>query len=189
MLSLRQRTLAVILVAAGGLAWWQQQGKEPAAVTQTPDEHRPDYTVENFSATLMDESGAPQRRMLAREMRHYPNDDSSELDRPVLTLFDEDGPPWLIRSETGWVSADGDEVHLHGEVFIDRESSPTTRPVHLKTRELRVKPREEYAETDEQVRITSEADWLTAMTGMQVWFGKAIKVKLYGRARSSFFVR
>ena len=58
----------------------------------------------------MDIAGRPARSLSARELRHYPNDDSSEVDLPVLVIYTADGPPWTIRSETGWVSGDGERL-------------------------------------------------------------------------------
>jgi len=136
----------------------------------------------------MDTTGAPHRRLSAPELRHYADDDSSELERPVLTVFNPSAPPWVIRSETGWVSADGEEVQMRGEVFIDRESAPTARPLHLQTRDLLVRPRQDYAETQQPVRAASGADWLTSEAGGQVWFGDSLLIKLAGRARALYFV-
>jgi lipopolysaccharide export system protein LptC len=132
----------------------------------------------------MDETGRRHRKLTTPHLRHYPDDDSSELDRPVLTVFKEGAPPWVIRSETGWISDDGDEIILQGRVFIDREAGEGTRPVHIKTRELRVRPEEEYAQTDELVEITSDADWLTSMNGARVWFGETSKIDFVGRVHA-----
>jgi len=185
----RQRVLAVALALVGGAAWWLQSDQTPEPLPAPPGERRPDYTVERFSATAMDPTGQPARSLSAKEMRHFPDDDSSELDLPVLLLYRPDSPPWVIRSETGWVSGDGEQVLLHGEVRADREGSAEARPVHLKTRELLVAPRKEYAETQMPVEITSEEDWLKS-TGMQVWFGEtALRARFLGRARGRFAVQ
>jgi len=101
-----------------------------------------------------------------------------------LTLFEEAGPPWLLRSNSAWLSGDNDLMRLHGEVYIDREPGERTRPLHLKTRELTLKRREKYAETDQPVHATSDSDWVTSDNGAQIWFGDDLRVKLLGRARA-----
>ena len=111
----KQRVLALVLTLVGGAAWWQQSGQTPEALPKPVRARLPDYTVEQFTATTMDPNGRPARSLTAREMRHFPDDDSSELDLPVLILNRPDGPPWDIRSETGWISGDRERLLLHGQ--------------------------------------------------------------------------
>jgi lipopolysaccharide export system protein LptC len=182
MLSARQRLLAVILAAVGVTAWWQErkgQGHPPPPVSGP---RQPDYTVEKFTATMMDKKGVPERQLSAPILRHYPDDGSSVLDDPVLKLFGRDSPPWLFRSRTGWVSQTGDKVILRGDVRIDRAADGDQRPVHLRTTELYVRPREDYAWTDKPVKIMSEGNWITSSGGGQAWLRKSLRVKLLGRS-------
>jgi lipopolysaccharide export system protein LptC len=191
--TVRQRVLALLLALIGGAAWWQYSVRAPEALPARTRERLPDYTVEHFNATEMDLTGRPARRLTAEMMRHYPDDDSAELDLPVLILHRPDGRPWDIRSETGWVSGDGELVLLHGQVRADREGGGEgggeARPIHLKTSELLVRPRQEYAETAMPVDVASGEDWLRS-TGMQVWFAEtALRARFLGRARGRFAVQ
>jgi len=184
---LRSRILALILAAVAAFAWWKRPVVEPGdSASAEPRERRPDYTVDRFSGTVMDDAGVPERRLTARELRHYPDDDSTELEQPLLTLFEEAAPPWLVRSNTGWISGDGAEVLMRGKVYIDREPASSIRPVHLTTRELLVRPDEEYAETDRPIIGTSQSDWLTSANGGRIWFGEALRIELDGPVRARF---
>jgi len=183
MTSMRQRILALLMAAIGGLAWWLQQGDEPVARDKADRDRRPDYTVDNFTTTEMDETGKPHRRLSAIELRHYADDDSNELRSPRLTIFEEAAPPWLVRSETARIPASNDNILLLGKVIVEREGGKQTRPVNIETRDLLVKRREDYAETDHPVHATSELDWVTSDTGAKIWFGKDLRIKLLGRAR------
>lgn len=183
MLSTRQRVLALATAAVGVLAWWLHPGEETLDPREGDRERRPDYRVNDFNNTMMNELGAPHRHLIADELRHYPDDDSKELDNPYLTLYVKIGPPWLVRSETAWISGDDNLIRMHGEVHIDREAGVTTQPVHLKTRELLLKQDQNYAQTDQPVWITSEDDWTTADKGAEVWLEEELRVKLWGRVR------
>jgi lipopolysaccharide export system protein LptC len=183
MLSPRQRLLAVIMAAIGVVAWWHQQKGETPRHSPPAGPRRPDYTVEKFTATMMNKKGLPQRQLAAPLLRHYADDGSSVLDDPVLTLFTQSGPPWVIRSRTGWVSQTGDRVVLRGNVRVDRVGTKELRPVHLRTAELHVHPREDFAETDTPVKIASDGDWITSSAGAQAWLHKTLRVKLLGRSQ------
>ena len=174
------------MAGLGGLAWWLQQDGELPAPAEADKERRPDYTVDNFTATTMDEHGRPDRQLVAVQLRHYPDDGSNELDAPELTLHVEDGPPWLIRSDSAWISEDQDRIWLHGDVYLDREVGETTRPVHLVTSEVLLKRDQDYAETDRPVRVTSESDWLTSDAGAELWLEGTLRANLHGRVRTQY---
>jgi len=188
MLSARQRILALTLVMVGALAWWLQPSDNTPAPDGNDRERRPDYTIDNFTTTQMDESGEPLRRLTAVELRHFADDDSKELDNPRLTLFEEVGPPWLVRSESAWVSGDGKLIRLLGEVYIDRDAGDTTRPVHMKTSEVLLMQQEDYARTDRPVRITSDLDWTTSDKGAEIWLEEKLRVHLLGRVRGEMHI-
>lgn len=189
MLSTRQRILILAMASVGALAWWLRQGEEMPIPNMDDPEHRPDYTVDIFNVTTMDEFGMPHRHLTAVELRHYPDDDTKELETPHLILHVETGPPWLVRSETAWISRDDNLIRMHGRVFIDRSAGVGMPPVRMKTHELLVKRDENYAWTDRPVRITrGEADWVTAENGAQVWLEEKLRIKLLGRVRSEMMI-
>jgi lipopolysaccharide export system protein LptC len=102
---------------------------------------------------------------------------TSAIDEPRLTVFQDTEPPWEIRASDALVSTDGELVLLRGEVLIEREAGADNRPLRLVTRELRVQPRQDYAETDAAVRVDSDPDWVEAV-GMQAWLRPPSRLKL-----------
>ncbi|MCU0833242.1 MAG: LPS export ABC transporter periplasmic protein LptC [Chromatiaceae bacterium] len=179
-----QRLLAVLLLALGTLAWWLYRGEEGPTEAAPERERRPDQIAERFTTTTMDATGVPRRRLQAQQLRHYSGDGASELDQPVLTLFEPPDPPWVVRSDTGRIPPGSDRIDLEGDVRIDRAEGPGVRPVHLRTEALQIERDAEIARTDRPVRVTSGADWLSSERGAQVWFGEALRVELYGRTRA-----
>lgn len=178
-----QRLLAVLLLLVGGLAFWLQ--REVADELPPPAEaRRPDYRVEGLTATTMDAQGRPERRLTAAELRHYAREDTSELDDPVLTLFDPDAPPWVARSQQGLISDGGDRIDLIGDVHLRRAGSASLRPLHLTTEALWVEPEQELARTDRPMRLTSNEDWVTSAGGALVHYGDNLRVELFGPARA-----
>lgn len=145
----------------------------------------PDYYVYGLDATTMTVDGQPARTLVGRELRHFAEDDRTEIVTPYLTVHQEEGPPWEIRAEHGWISADGELILLQGKVTITRASGPNNRPVTLVTRDLRVQPNQDYAETDEAVRVTSIEDQVDSV-GMRAWLRAPIRLKLLSQVRGHY---
>ncbi len=172
-----------ILLATGSALLLQMTDKKKDVKIKV--EHSPDYFVEDFTVTDMDIDGKLKQTLSAERMLHYPDDDSTELTDPHLIIYEEGAPPWKIKSETGWVSGDGQLVLLNGVVKIDRVAAPGVRPMHITTRNLRVRPKESYAETDEKVRARSLNDVQTSI-GMQAWLNKPIRLKFLSKVRGYY---
>jgi lipopolysaccharide export system protein LptC len=187
--SLRETILGLALAVLGLLAWWYGASREPAPAPGGPTERRPDYVVEDVTGVTMDADGRPARRLVSPQLRHYPDDGSTELDRPLVTVFDDAAPPWRVQAERGWIDATGDELLLEGAVQATRAATPELEPVKLTTSELLVLVDTDYAETDRFAELERGADWVTANDGMRVWFSEPMRVRTFGRTRSRVGVR
>lgn len=181
----RNLVIGGVLLLITGATWWLAKQSQPPETTYKTKSHTPDYFLEGFEDTQMDSSGRPSQQLSAERMTHYPDNDSTELTRPRIRLYDGKRPPWRVRADSGWLSGDGQVVLLQGEVNIDRSASPETRPIHIVTRDLRVQPKENYIETDEPVKFTSNQDTVNAK-GMQAWFNKPIRLKLLADVRGYY---
>ncbi|MTW20235.1 LPS export ABC transporter periplasmic protein LptC [Allochromatium palmeri] len=179
----RQWLLGIGFALVGLGAWWQLHRLPDDEAVQAPRERRPDYIVQGLSALETDATGEPSRRLKAERLRHYADEDLSELDEPRLVLYRPDGPPWFAQARLGTVQAEGDQVQLSGAVRLDREADASNRPMHLETERLDIWRQTGLAETDLPVRIDSDGDWVTA-NGMRLWYLQdAARTSFYGRAR------
>ena len=103
-----------------GLSLWLQYGiieSEPTVV-KTENSHDPDYYIENFTAVGMDKKGRRKYILEAERLVHYPDDGTALLDNPHVIQYEEGQPPVHTYAESGWVSANGDEVLLTGNVRV-----------------------------------------------------------------------
>jgi lipopolysaccharide export system protein LptC len=123
--------------------------------TKEVSAHTPDYYVEGFTTTTMDDSGLPRRRLRAEYMAHFPDTDTHEFSKPYLVIYRERGEPWHVTSERGWLSAKGDVMLLLGKVHIWRNTPDGRRRMDIQTEDLRVLPDSDYGETDTAVVITT----------------------------------
>ena len=110
------------------------------------------------------------------------------LTEPRLIVFNEDKPPWHVDSTVGWISEDRTLVLLTGEVVIERAGKGRLRPLRVVTTKLRVKPQEQYAETDQHVRIESRKDWMES-DGAEIWFEEPARMKFHSRVKGYYEVK
>jgi len=128
--------------------------------------HDVDYFVENFVTTKTDLNGNLRNMLAATEMRHYPDNDTTELLRPRYTQFGENKPYTQIEAQKGFVSPDGEEVEFKGNVIIVRQAFEGRGEMRLKTDYLKILPKTEYASTASEVFITQDPKTVIHGTGM-----------------------
>lgn len=117
----------IVGVLAGVTAWMQSDLLEETTDQQqmATESHDPDYYIENFYAVGMDTDGNRQYVLEAERLVHFPDDDTALLDKPHVIQYEPDRAPTHIYSETGWISANGDEVILTGNVRVIRGRDST----------------------------------------------------------------
>lgn len=164
--------------------WWSAQLFIPKEESKPkPTVGKVDYYSRDIRRTVMDEAGHPKELLLAESLIHYEDDNHTELRQPVLTLYDKNGgAPWIIHAESALLPGEGETIYLQGEVLVEREAAPGVRPIRIETREARVQPDNNYAETDEALRVVSEGETLDGVGG-QVWFGDDLKFNILADVR------
>ena len=179
--------ISILLLAISGWSWWinEQPDKDRPAGSEPVPDHTVDYYVRDFSVITMTTDGQPARKLKADLMQHYLEDDTTQLDNPFLQIFNQGIPSWDVTAESGWISGDGELVLLSGEVEINRPGSEAARELHILTRDLRVQPKQDYAETDEFVTINSEVNWVKSI-GIQAWLREPIRLKLLSQTRGHY---
>jgi len=135
----------------------------------------------------MDAQGRPARSLETPLLTRYLDDQSSELETPVLTIYKQGEPPWVIRSERAWVSADGETALLQGKVRITREAAPGIRPIEIDTTNLLVRPEDDYAETSDFTTLTSDRSRASGV-GVRAWLGEPSRIRLLSQARGHYEV-
>ena len=128
--------------------------------------HDVDYFVENFVTTKTDINGNLRNMLAAVEMRHYPDNDTTELIRPRFTQYGENKPYTQIEAQKGFVSSNGEEVEFKGNVIIVRQAFEGRGEMRLKTDYLKVLPKTEFAITESDVVITQDPKTVIHGTGM-----------------------
>jgi lipopolysaccharide export system protein LptC len=145
----------IIVGALVGLSFWLQSVSEvPAGDRSGRGRHDPDFIVENFTLRRFDTAGELQHTLVSQRMEHFPDDDSTHVDKPQVTFHST--PPMRLSADTARLSKDAKEVRLEGNVRLVRSGGKdaTGMDTVVATSMLDVFPDEERARSDAPVTIT-----------------------------------
>lgn len=159
-----------LLLALTLLTFWLRYATE----METPkrdgkQRHDPDYILSDTTVRKLDSNGALQYTLRAVDVRHYPDDDTTDLMMPRLIHQDSGNgkPPLTLSARRGHLSNDNKQVDLYEEVQIHRASSSKHEELTATMNELTVFPEEETAFTKSPVMITQGKSWVKGV-GMRV---------------------
>lgn len=179
-------TLALVLLAA--FTWWLQNLVEPLPVLpERKTTHRMDYSMEKFTVTEMNHTGQPHYRLQASFMEHFPDDDSAHLVAPQVMFYNQQRTPWTLRADEGTISADNKEINLLGNVVIERASTALEGPLRIATRDVLIRPHEQYAETKAPLTLVDSLN-TTRATGMRM-FVREEHVQLLSQVQGAYATR
>lgn len=142
--------------------------------------HDPDYMLYHFVSTRTDSAGNTRHVLAAAEMRHFPDNDYTELQRPRFTQFGQDKPYTQIYGQHGKISGDGKLVEFMDQVKVIRQGTAVKGEMQLQTERLLLEPDTETAHTDLPVTIRQKPATVITATGMH-FDNKANTVQLFNR--------
>ena len=156
-----------LMLALASLTFWLRYATEmPEVRHDGKNRHDPDFIVSDGTLRKIDATGRLQSTLQASEIRHYPDDDSSDLTKPRLTYLYTTRPNVSIAAERGHSNKGGQQVDLYDKVQITRAASEKGEEMNGYTEQLTVLPDDEKAYTKNPVLITQGKSWVKGV-GMQ----------------------
>ena len=146
--------------------------------------HDPDYIVAGLTATSLDTRGEVKQRLTAEEMRHFPDNDTTNLTKPRFMNFTPNRPSITVTSETAKLSGDGKDIHFYDNVNVVRAAFAPRPELTLTTSYLHVTPDTNLAVTDRPVRI-QDAYTVVDANGLEL-NGATRVLKLGGRVKGIY---
>ncbi|WP_301103254.1 LPS export ABC transporter periplasmic protein LptC [Propionivibrio sp.] len=157
-----------LLLALTGLTFWLRYATElPEVRRDGKNRHDPDYIVSDGVLRKLDQTGRLQYTLKASDIRHYPDDDSTDMFKPNLVYLYPKSPTVTLLAERGHANKDGQQIDLYDNVRITRAATATDAAMTGFTPELTVLPDDEKAFTKSQVLITQGKSWVKGV-GMKV---------------------
>lgn len=154
-----------LLLLLGATYWLDQQVQPMIPKPDASKRHDPDAIISNMTGTTMDTQGAPHFILSARELVHYPDDDSTHLDEPRLSTLYPDHPPIHTSARRGEISSKGTELFLHDDVKIVRAADVSQSEMTFSSSYLHAIPDQNLMDTDRPATMT-DAHTVIHTTGM-----------------------
>lgn len=158
--------LGVLAFLAALTFWLEAASRSGAPVNDGKTRHDPDYVINNFTVKKLGVDGQLQHVLKADELRHYPDNDTTDVVEPKLTYFGGELPMHLT-SRYARLGPEGKTALLQKHVFGWREAGAKSPEMTFATERLMVLPDDELASTDEFVTLTHGKSKTTG-TGMDV---------------------
>jgi lipopolysaccharide export system protein LptC len=146
--------------------------------------HDPDFRIEQFSVRHFNSEGDIKQSLTAKQMQHYPDDDTSELTAPTLTYYNG-SQPTTVSSRRAWLNNDGKEVRLYDNVHLVRKGEEGGADTVLETSRLTVFPDDQLARGTAPVTIRQGQSVISG-SGLE-YDGKRHIAVLRGRAQGTFY--
>ncbi len=129
--------VALLLLAAG--SWWLTRTVGlPEKIFDGKSRHDPDYIIENFDSTVMNENGRRRYNLSAARLVHYGDDGSSDLERPYLIQYRDNLAPIHTRADKGWIPKQGDQILMTGNVISAQGRDPQSAGGEIRTHSMKI---------------------------------------------------
>jgi lipopolysaccharide export system protein LptC len=142
-------------------------------VEQT-DQQFPDAYLIQTKTTQYNINGDISHILTANKVSHFEAKKNtlpySLLEQPLFTFLNHSPnktAPWKASSHTARSINDDEEITFHGNVVFIQQTNGSDIPTTITSEKLRVKPNEQYAETDKPVMIKNTSGTTTA-TGLKM---------------------
>ena len=117
----KKMVIAGVLLALAGGSWWLSNRADRRTPGTPPGvSHDPDYIVEDFTATVMNDEGLRHYVLRADKLVHYPDTGASELDRPHFIQYREEQEILSARADKARLTDKATKILLTGDVHVLR---------------------------------------------------------------------
>ncbi|EKD54480.1 MAG: hypothetical protein ACD_60C00079G0033 [uncultured bacterium] len=184
-LSLKQSTISLLLLLAIlSSAWSILLSKKNTPFSKEDLAHEPDAYMENIVATVINKQGTPVLKIESPHMVHYPENDTTYITRPRVTIYRQSPEPWYINSEYAEATHGVEQIVFSNNVIIHHPFDVADPNTTMETTSLTVFPNKQQAITPDAITIT-QPDTVVHAIGMQANLNDGT-VKLLSQAKGDY---
>jgi len=175
------------LLAAG--TWWLVRNAptfEPPLATPPP-RHEPDYVMTGFVVQRFAADGTLRTQIEGDTLRHYPDDDTLEIDSARIRSIADNGAVTLATARRALANGDGSEVQLIGDARVNRLPFGKDEEVEFRSEFLHAFRNVEQVRSHLPVVMTQGSDVVRAASMSYDNLSRVVEFK--GRTSARFATR
>lgn len=156
---MRERGPALLSLAMlAGLVigtWWAADYARRAIPVDPPGRitHEPDSWAHHFVMIRTGTDGMATNRLEGVQLRHYPDDDSYEVDQARATGQQTGAPITVGTADLATMNSDGSRITLAGNAHVYRLPDEQRAPLDITSERLVLYPDQDVVETDAPARV------------------------------------
>lgn len=158
--------LLVLAMLAALTFWLDHASRGSGTGVNVKLRHDPDFWIDQLTMRRFDPQGAVQHTLDATRLVHYPDDDTTLVSNPRVTLFRGDTQATMT-ANSALLDKPGDRVRLQDAVRVVK-TDPGGSSIVIDTSILDVFPDEETARTDVPVTITQGRSVIHGEGGLEI---------------------
>jgi len=176
----------LMMAALASGTWWLVRN---APTVETPratvaPRHEPDYEMTNFVVQRFAKDGTLRTQIEGDRLRHFPDNDTLEIDRARLRAVGSDGVVTLASANQALANGDGSEVQLLGDARVVRPAHDSEEQIEFRGEFLHAFRNIERVRSHLPVVVT-QGESVVRADGME-YDNLARVVELRGRTRATF---
>jgi len=179
--------LPLLMMAVLALGtWWLVRNAPTVAEPReaVAPRHEPDYEMTNFVVQRFAKDGTLKTQIEGDRLRHFPDNDTLEIDRARLRAVGNDGIVTLATANKALANGDGSEVQLLGDARIVRPAHGNEEEIEFRGEFLHAFRNVERVRSHLPVTVT-QGESVVRADGME-YDNLARVIDLHGRTRATF---
>ncbi|MFZ2315532.1 MAG: LPS export ABC transporter periplasmic protein LptC [Gammaproteobacteria bacterium] len=173
-------TISILSLAVWTTLLSLHSGNKPVVQAST----LPDAFMEDVHALIMNKQGKPSMKIATPKLTHYPDNNTTLLTTPALTLYRQSPQPWYVNAEHATALQGIDIIDFKENVIIHHAADGNNPATIIKTETLRVHPEKQTAETNDFITMT-QPNLVVKATGMEADMNNG-DIKLLSQARGEY---
>lgn len=175
--------LIIAAILAAATFWLERVVNNEAPGGKSNLRHDPDLIAEGITIDRFNPQGKHITNITSERMQHYPDDDTADMTKPVVTFMRKQ-PPAVFSSDSAHAENTTKIVTMHGNVKGNRAALAAAPAMSLRTDFLTILTDDEIAKTDKPVVLTRGTAIITGI-GME-WNNLTGVFKVNHQARTTF---
>jgi lipopolysaccharide export system protein LptC len=176
-MALKNISYAFLLMLAIGLSSWSIIVSHPfhTPILQS-DPKEADSFMQDVVAVIFNKEGKPALKLEAPHMIHYPENDSTLISTPHVTIYRQTPKPWYVDAEHAKTNHGINEIVFWSHVNIHHPADQENPKTSLKTATLTIHPDQKTAVTDQPIIFNQPDTTIHAIGMLADWEAGTIKL-------------